>query len=110
MKKIIFGVTCLLFVIIVFIVIMFLLFPKKYEDLITINANEFGLEKSVVASIINIESGYDEKVISSAGAMGLMQMMPNTAEECASKIGIEINSDSLFNPWKILSSSPVLPA
>lgn len=58
-------------------------------DIISKYSYEYNLSKSLVASVINIESHYDSKAISDAGAIGLMQLMPNTAEEIARKLGVE---------------------
>jgi soluble lytic murein transglycosylase-like protein len=40
-----------------------------------------GVSPALVKSMINAESGYDPDAVSSKGAMGLMQLMPDTAEE-----------------------------
>ena len=62
---------------------------KKYSSM-------FNLDSSVVASVINIESSYDVNAVSKAGAMGLMQLMPSTAEDVAKKLNID--KYDLFNP------------
>jgi len=40
-----------------------------------------GVSPTLVKSMINAESGYDPDAVSAKGAMGLMQLMPDTAEE-----------------------------
>jgi soluble lytic murein transglycosylase-like protein len=40
-----------------------------------------GVSPTLVKSMINAESGYDPDAVSSKGAMGLMQLMPDSAEE-----------------------------
>ena len=56
------------------------IYPQKYNDLIKKYSNEYRLSPSLVASIINVESNYNSKAISSVGAIGLMQIMPSTAK------------------------------
>ena len=73
-------VIVLLIVVLMFAVIL-LVFPKRHNDLIEKYSKEYNLSKSMIASIINIESGYDEGAVSDAGAIGLMQILPSTAEE-----------------------------
>ena len=49
-------------------------------DLITEEAARAGIEPSLVHSIIEVESAYDVNAVSKAGAIGLMQLMPQTVE------------------------------
>lgn len=42
-------------------------------------ANQFGLSPALVIAVITEESGGNEKAVSGAGAIGLMQLMPGTA-------------------------------
>ena len=43
-------------------------------------ANRFKVDPELVHAIIRVESGYDPQAISSKGAMGLMQLIPATAQ------------------------------
>lgn len=52
---------------------------KKYTPIITAAAKKHGLDPRLVHAVIHAESAYDAKAISSAGAVGLMQLMPATA-------------------------------
>jgi len=52
---------------------------SQYDALIVNLALQYGLEPSFVKAIIHVESAFDSSAISSAGAMGLMQLMPATA-------------------------------
>lgn len=75
------------------------LFPFKYEDLIKENATKYNLEPYLIASVINVESGYNPKAKSSADAIGLMQIIPSTASYVSSLYKINFqNQDDLFNP------------
>ena len=53
--------------------------PSKYEETVRLTAKEFSLEPSLVKAVIRAESNFDPLAISSKGAMGLMQLMPDTA-------------------------------
>lgn len=53
---------------------------KKYDGIIKEIAKEYDLEPALIHSIILIESDYDPRAVSNKGAMGLMQLMPATAE------------------------------
>ena len=54
------------------------------------------LEPAITYGIMRQESSFDPTVISGAGAIGLMQLMPETARRTAEKNGLP--SDDLFDP------------
>jgi soluble lytic murein transglycosylase len=64
-------------------------FPLPYEKLITSNAQKRQLELSWVYALTRAESIFIEDAQSSAGALGLMQVMPATGRETARILGIE---------------------
>ena len=89
-KKIISGMFLCSVLIIILIVIFFNKnYPIKFRSLIKKYANEYNLSESLVASVINVESGYDSNATSKAGAKGLMQIMEKTGEEIAFKLKTE---------------------
>ncbi|MBB5372636.1 lytic transglycosylase domain-containing protein [Acidocella aromatica] len=55
-----------------------------------------GLEPAVADAIMRQESSFDPSVISGAGAVGLMQLMPETARRTAKRAGIPMGN--LFDP------------
>lgn len=63
---------------------------KKYDGLIQTVADNYGVDALLIHSIILTESNYNEFAISSKGAVGLMQLMPETAKDYGVK--------NLYNP------------
>ncbi|MEQ9491205.1 MAG: lytic transglycosylase domain-containing protein [Alphaproteobacteria bacterium] len=53
------------------------------------------LPSEIVFGLIRQESGFDQYAISSAGARGLMQLMPGTAQNTARKQNVSYRKDSL---------------
>ena len=53
------------------------------------HAREFGLDEDLVLRIIWVESNGDPEARSRDGALGLMQLMPRTAEDLARELGIQ---------------------
>ena len=63
-------------------------FPVLYTNQIKMRANQNGIAPETVMAIIRKESTFRPAIKSSAGAIGLMQVMPATAKHTASKNGI----------------------
>ena len=64
------------------------LYPLRFEEQIVACADEFQVDPYLVAAIIKCESGFDEDARSGKGAMGLMQLMPTTADWIAEKLSM----------------------
>lgn len=76
------------------------LFPIRYDRIVEQSCEEFGVDESLVYAIIHTESGFDERAFSEAGAMGLMQIMPETFGWLQKSLPSEVPLDesSLFIP------------
>lgn len=61
----------------------------KYADRICVAARKFDLDPALVAAVAKAESGFDKDAVSEKGAVGLMQLLPGTAEYVADKIGYD---------------------
>lgn len=51
------------------------------DRMIETEARNYGMEPALVKAVVHAESSFDARAVSSAGAMGLMQLMPKTGEE-----------------------------
>ena len=61
---------------------------KKYEKLLNDAANEFNLDPALLKAVMAAESGFNPNAVSPKGAVGLMQVMPATAE----RFGLQTDS------------------
>ena len=78
-----------------------LAYQLHYQDIINDYAVFYRLDPYLVTALIREESYFNKMAGSSAGAMGLMQLMPSTAYYIANKNGIRYSSpSSLYNPTK----------
>ncbi len=65
-----------------------MLFPVRYLDLVSVHSAANNLEPSLVLAIIRQESAFMENARSSAGARGLMQVLPSTGRRLARTAGL----------------------
>lgn len=78
-------------------------FVIKYQTEIINYSNIHKLNPSLVGAMVFVESGYNPKVISRKGAMGLMQIMPNTGQWVAQELGeANYSEEDLLDPIKNL--------
>jgi len=54
---------------------------RRYDGLIRQAAADAGVPPAIVKAVIHAESAFNDGAVSRAGAMGLMQLMPDTARE-----------------------------
>ena len=62
-------------------------YPLRYEAILRAHADNYGLEPSLLAAVVYSESKFDPNAKSSAGAIGLMQLLPETAQGIADHTG-----------------------
>lgn len=66
-----------------------MIYPYPYQELVTEYASARKLDAALVAGVILSESNFKLQAQSHKGAMGLMQLMPDTANWIAEQIGDE---------------------
>ena len=74
--------------------------PVEYKEFIEKYASEYNIPEYIILSVINTESGFDPEATSYVGAMGLMQMMPDTFTWLTSSehLGENLEVDALYDP------------
>ncbi len=77
------------------------LYPVSHAQDIQASAERHGVDPLLVAAVIKCESNWDENAQSAAGAIGLMQVMPQTSSELA-RMGLvdsgAYDPSNLFDP------------
>jgi Transglycosylase SLT domain/Domain of unknown function (DUF4124) len=66
---------------------------KKYEAMVVKESKRQKLDPALVKAVIAVESAYDPAAVSSKGAVGLMQLIPETAE----RYGVRLIADPRDN-------------
>jgi soluble lytic murein transglycosylase len=64
--------------------------PDKYDELISVASQQYGVDSRLVKAIIKAESDFNPKAVSKKGAMGLMQIMPQNFQR--------LDIEDPFNP------------
>src|SRR5574337_17177 len=64
--------------------------PSTYLDIINAACDRHGIDPALVHAIVKVESDFNPYALSRKGAMGLMQLMPQTA--------VDMNVKNTFNP------------
>jgi soluble lytic murein transglycosylase-like protein len=69
--------------------------PEEIARLVNANAETWNVDPALIKAIIANESGFNANATSSAGAQGLMQLMPGTAQG----LGVSDAYDPAQNVW-----------
>jgi soluble lytic murein transglycosylase len=74
-------------------------YPLRYEAIVRGHAENYDLDPALVAAVIYQESKFRPTARSSSGAVGLMQLLPDTARGIAARTGgSEFEIDDLLDP------------
>ena len=60
-------------------------YPKLHEEFVSMYSDEYGVDENLVFAVIKAESNFQEDAVSHKDALGLMQIMKETAEDVARK-------------------------
>ncbi|HIZ72587.1 MAG TPA: lytic transglycosylase domain-containing protein [Candidatus Gallimonas intestinavium] len=71
----------------------FAAFPRPYRGIV----ERSGLSPALAYAVMKAESNFEESAVSSAGAVGLMQLLPSTAQFIAERSGIPFLPERLFD-------------
>jgi soluble lytic murein transglycosylase len=74
-----------------------MLYPFGWRAAIDAAARRAGLDPFLVAAVVREESSYDPRAVSRAGARGLMQLMPGTAQPLAAARGWPLGGGALLD-------------
>jgi peptidoglycan lytic transglycosylase len=73
--------------------------PFRYREIVLGHARNYHLDPALLAAVIDTESKFDAGARSDRGAIGLMQLLPDTAEGIAERTGgSKFRVADLYNP------------
>lgn len=95
------GALCIISILIIIIFLAFnknnilkIFYPKKYEEIVSLYAKEYNVDENLIYAVIKAESNFDEKAVSNKNALGLMQIMEDTAKDIAKKNNIQVDENN----------------
>lgn len=72
--------------------------PRGFSEFVEKYAEEYKVPETVCYAVIKCESGFDSTARSYAGAIGLMQIMPDTFAHLCSRTGDNYEAGMLYDP------------
>ena len=72
--------------------------PLGYPELISLAEQRHGVDWALIAAVIQVESGFSPAAVSKKGAVGLMQIMPDTAAWVSARLGESVAQEDLVDP------------
>ena len=74
-------------------------YPREYAQYVETYAEKYGVPETLIYAVIRTESSFDSGAVSRAGAVGLMQMMPETFQWLTDEILFDhLESGMLYDP------------
>jgi soluble lytic murein transglycosylase len=71
------------------------IYPQKYEEIVQKYSKEYNIEENLIYAVIKAESNFKENAKSNKSAIGLMQIVPETAEDIARKNQINMDFENI---------------
>jgi soluble lytic murein transglycosylase-like protein len=75
-----------------------LFYPYAFGERVADNSRQRGISPALVWAVMRQESTFDPAIVSPAGAVGLMQIMPYTGREIAQALSEQFAPESLYVP------------
>ena len=73
-------------------------YPIKYKELVEHYSVLYDVDRNLIYAVIKTESGFDPNAVSPKNAVGLMQIMPKTAEYVCGHMGVKYDQKKLKEP------------
>ena len=71
---------------------------EPYMKYIEKYSEEYKIDKKLITAVVKVESSFNEKAHSHADAKGLIQLLPETGEWIAKRLGEDFKEENLLNP------------
>ena len=72
-----------------------ILYPKTYSEIVSTYAEEYNVEENLIYAVIKAESNFDSDAVSNREAIGLMQIVEETAIDVANQNKIDVDTENI---------------
>ena len=72
-----------------------MMYPKTYQEVVKVYQEKYEVEENLIFAVIKAESDFNKEAISSHNAIGLMQLMEETAKDVARKNDIPLDGEKV---------------
>jgi soluble lytic murein transglycosylase len=73
-------------------------YPRQYSEYVSQYSSVYGVPEYVIYAVIQVESGFSSNAVSDAGAIGLMQMTPDTFSWVSMMMKRNAETGMLYDP------------
>lgn len=99
-KKILIGMIIVILIVILILVlfkddILKIIYPKTYSEIISTYSEEYNVEENLIYAVIKAESNFESEAVSNKSAIGIMQIVEDTAIDVAKKNNIDIDTENI---------------
>ena len=77
-----------------------IMYKKQYSEYVEKYSDEYAVDENLIYAVIKAESNFDINAKSNKDAIGLMQLMKDTALEMCKKIDMQISNDNIEEQLK----------
>ncbi len=81
-----------------------MIYPKPYREAVLLYQEKYKVEENLIYAVIKAESNFKKEAVSNKEAIGVMQLMEETAKDVAKKNAIELDFENakqeLFDIYK----------
>ena len=71
------------------------IYPRTYNEIVSVYAEKYQVDSNLIFAVIKAESNFKSEAVSNKSAIGLMQIVEDTALEVARRNNIEIDYNNV---------------